>query len=336
LCSLLTITSCDICDGCDEPPVGAGQFSNGVFVVNEGTFSGSGSVSWLNPATGESVVDVFGSANNGAALGQFAQSLTFIGDRAYVCVGGANRVVVLNANTFEYIDTIGGVQNPRYLLPIGNDQVLLSQWGADGLTGSVLRIQLSTKQVIATIPTGHGPDKLLLRPDNTVLVANSGGFGTDSTVSVINLATNTETQRIAVPGKNPSSLAVGTFGGQEKVYVLCKGSFLDATPKSWVGSLDGQTGYEVAPYSDDLCAAPGGERLYFSAGATVQRLDATGVATFIVQPTYGLAVNAQNGNVYCGNAGDFISAGKLVVYTAGGTKISETTVGIAPGEITVK
>jgi YVTN family beta-propeller protein len=335
--SVFYFSSCDDeCDGCGVIPPAPINYGPGIFVVNEGPFNGTGSVSYYNPATNGTVLDVFSTENGGASLGQFVQSLTFHGERVYVCVNGSNKVMVLDASTFAYIDTVGGLKQPRYFLPIGTNEALISQWGADGLTGSVARVDLLTNQVIQTIPTGKGPDKMLKRPDNTVLVANSGGYGVDSTVSVISLNTFTETQRLSLPGKNPSSLAMASFGGQEHVYVLCKGSYLDATPQGWVGRIDGTNGFQTPPYAEDLSASPGGGRLLFAANGFIHQLNASGLSTLFTQNSYGLAVSALDGKVYCTDAKDFSSAGELVIYASTGTKIMSAPVGIAPGEIVVK
>ena len=101
-----------------DPPASGTDYSRGVLVVNEGPFGGTGTITWHDPSTGETVQDVFGQANGGAALGQFVQSVTVHDDRTYIVVNGANKIYVVDARTFEFLDTIGGLALPRYFLPL--------------------------------------------------------------------------------------------------------------------------------------------------------------------------------------------------------------------------
>src|SRR5262249_32198964 len=116
----------DPADCTDRP---AGNYAHGVFVVNEGGFNQSGTISWHDPATGETVADVYGLANCDAQLGQFVQSLAFHNGKGYICVNGANKVIVVDATTFRFLDSIPGLKLPRYFLPLNDDFALISQWG---------------------------------------------------------------------------------------------------------------------------------------------------------------------------------------------------------------
>jgi len=318
---------------CTDRPVG--NYSKGIFVVNEGGFNQSGTISWHDPVSGETVADVYGQANCDAQLGQFVQSLTFHNGKGYICVNGANKVIIVYAGTFQFLDSIPGLQLPRYFLALDQNFALISQWGADGLTGSVARVDLRTNTIVKTIPTGKGPDKMLRRPDNRLLVANSGGYGVDSTVSVINLNTDLEETRIILPGKNPSSLAVANFNGAPHYYVLCKGSYLDADPVGWIGSIDDLNGFDTGAYGEDLSATGSGDRLYWSEGGAIIRWDAGGITFFATQAAYGLSVQNSTGQVYCADARDFSSKGAVVVYDAAGQKGDSFEVGVAPGEIVI-
>lgn len=318
----------------DEPNPG-GKYTHGVFVVNEGPFNGSGSISWHNPATGETVEDVFARENGGALLGQFVQSLAFHNGLAYIVVNSANRVYVVDAETFVFVDSIGGLALPRYFLPLDDRFALISQWGADGLSGSVAKVDLSTNEILKTIPLGAGAEKMLRLDQNTVLVANSGGFGVDSTVSVLNLVSETETARYKLPGKNPGGFAKGSFDAAQQPYALCKASFLDASPKGWVGPNKGGGGFVTVPYADDLTASPNGDQLYFAGGNAVYKVDAGGVSKLFDQAVYGLYCDPATGYLYCGDAKDFSAAGQVVVRKPNGETLFSFPVGVAPGEIVV-
>src|SRR5262245_4125380 len=99
---------------CDDENKAKGDFQTGVFVVNEGNFlDADGSVSFIHPS--EAVTqDLFGTVNDGRALGDVVQSMTISGDLAFVVVNNSNKVEIVNANTFQAIHTITNVKLPRY------------------------------------------------------------------------------------------------------------------------------------------------------------------------------------------------------------------------------
>src|SRR5687768_18408442 len=86
------------CDNDDEKP--KGEFSSGVLVLNEGNFTeADGTVSHFDRTSAQVKQDVFGSVNNGKALGSVVQSLTVDGDLTYVVVNNSNKVEVVNSHT---------------------------------------------------------------------------------------------------------------------------------------------------------------------------------------------------------------------------------------------
>lgn len=320
-----------------DPQPAPGKYASGIFVVNEGPFGGTGSITWHDPATGETVSDVFARENNGAVLGQFVQSLTFHEGRGYIVVNGANKVYVVDAETFKFIDTIGGLALPRFFLPLDEHFAYVSQWGADGLTGSVARVDLRTLEVVGTIPTGHGPEKMTRGSDGLIYVPNSGGFGVDSTVSVLLPTTGQETGRAVLPGKNPASVAEFAGASPAGRYALCRGSFLDASPAGWVGPLENSTGFATPAYGDDLVSSPAGDWLYFTAGGGIWRLAPDGSPVrWFDQAAYGLACDPATGNLYCADARDFASAGEVAIFSPDGQRIGSFPAGIAPGEIVIR
>lgn len=331
LAGLLWLASCKK----DENPARAGNYTEGVFVINEGPFGGTGSITWHNPNTGETVQDVFGQANNGAVLGAFVQSLTLHNGKAYIVVNGANKIVVADANTFEYLDTIGGFALPRFFFPLNNDQALVSQWGADGLTGSVATVDLNTRKIISTTPTGKGPEKIFRNSAGALFVANSGGFGVDSTFTILSPG---PVNQVTVAGKNPACIAEISSSAGVNMFFLCRGDYLDANPSGFLdnwsaSSIIMENDRAVPVFSDDLVAAPDRSRLYFTGGGGIYEVTATDYRKLFDQAAYGLGCDPATGNLYCADAKDFNSAGEVVIFKPAGEKVGVFPVGIAPGEV---
>lgn len=316
----------------DDMPATTGHYTEGVFVVNEGPFGGTGAITWHNPETGETVQDVFGQANNGAVLGAFVQSLTLHNGKAYIVVNGANKIVVVNAVTFVLEGVIEGFELPRFFFPLDNERALVSQWGADGLTGSIATIDLTTNQIIFTTPAGKGPEKFFKTAAGAILVANSGGFGTDSTCS--NISAN-PFQHFTVGGKNPACMA--EIGSNANLFILCKGDYLDPSPAGFLDNRPVAPAVEndqvVPVFSDDLVSAPDRNTLYFTGGGAIYEVTATGFRKLFDQAAYGLGSDPATGNLFCADAKDFNSAGEVVIYKPSGEKVGAFAAGIAPGEV---
>lgn len=315
--------------------VPAPDYSKGIFVVNEGPFGGTGTISWHNPDSGETRDSLFEKANNGAELGQFVQSLSFHNGKGYIVVNGANRVVVVDAQTFQYLDTIGGLALPRYFLPLDDQTALVSQWGLDGVSGSVAKVDLNTGQILKLIPTGSGPDKMV-RVNDIVYVANAGGYGEDASITEITLS-NDQSQNLPIPaGKNPSSLV----WYDQHLFYLCKGYFQDTNPEGLLNFLpNAALGLTAPAYSDDLALDPDQGDLYFIGGGNVYKTLAGSLQQplqlLFFQPAYGLGFDAEQKLLYCADAKDFSSPGEVVVYKTDGTKVGAFRSGVAPGEVVV-
>lgn len=322
----------------DDPAANLKHYTSGVFVVNQGKSGGIGSITWYDPTSGETVQDVFGRANGNAGLGEFAQSLALHNGKGYIVVNGANKIYVVDAETMQFQDSIGGLTLPRYLLPLDNDVALVSQWGVNGLDGTVVKIDLHTLKPIQAVKTGNGPEKMIRQADGLIAVPNSGGFGVDSSVSILNPNTLDEVSRTVVPGKNPSVAALALLPGNPaspNTFVYCPGSFFDATPQGWVGALSSGAGisHTTPPYGYDLVASPDGKTLYFAGNGNIYALDGGGLRVLFQQKAFGLACDPKTGYLYCADAKSFDSAGEVVIYKPDGTKIGSFSTGIGPGQM---
>jgi len=331
---LCTISSCgekELC--CDNPQP---DYPKGIFVVNEGPFGGTGTISWHNPDTGETQDSLFEKANNGAVLGQFVQSLCFHNGKGYIVVNGANRVVVVDIKTFKYLDTIGGLAQPRFFLPLDSNTAYISQWGSDGLTGSVVKVNLSTNEVVKTIATGRGPEKMV-RANDRVYVANSGGYGKDSTLTEI-LILNDASQILPLSGGiNPSSLVWNKQQSPSKLFYVCKGYYLDLMQKGLLNFFNNAgPGIEVPPTSDDLVLDEDSGEMYFIGAGNVYKVSPDlNLTQIFAQNAYGLGYDADQDLLYCADAKNFSTAGEVYIYKTNGTKIGSFRTGVGPGEVVI-
>jgi YVTN family beta-propeller protein len=209
LAAAVIISSCTK----DENKQAKGEYSNGIFIVNEGPFqNGTGTITYFNPDSNVVKQDIFEMVN-GRPLGNVAQSMAQYNGKGYIVVNNAGTVEVVDLATFKSEATITNLVNPSQFLIIDAKKAYVSDW-----VGHVAVVDLTTNTVTKTIPSGAGPD-MMVKSGNYVYVANSGGLGIDSTVTVIDFMTDLVVKEIKV-GEAPSGIVAD---GNGKIWVSCKG-----------------------------------------------------------------------------------------------------------------
>jgi hypothetical protein len=198
----------------------AGNWANSVFIINEGPFqSGSGSVSAFNRDSHVVTNDIFESAN-GRPLGNVVQSMSVYKDKGYIVVNNSNKIEVVNMADFKSDTTIENLVLPRYFMAYNDLKGYVSCWDS-----TVKVISMVDYSIIASIQAGNGPDKMILS-GNLLFVINTGGFGTDSTVSVIRTDDEANVALFKV-GDRPSGIQKDAAG---KIWVLCSGKGYNGFP----------------------------------------------------------------------------------------------------------
>lgn len=325
----------------DEQELPKGKYETGVFISNEGPFqNGTGTISFLNRDSSTIENDIFEAVNN-RPLGNIVQSVYVHNDKAYIVVNNADKIEVVNANTFEEAGVINNLKLPRYFLPIDNNKAYVSQWGDGGVNGAVKVIDLSTNTVTKTITVGNGAENMLLH-NGKVYVANSGAFGYDSTLTIINAATDNVEATITV-GANPNSLVKANNGN---IYVLCGGKYKsDFSMLEIKGSLaiinsSNNTVSNSFSFSsdfaqpNDLIINETGNKMYYNYDGKVYTQDATAnnlqLNVFANRGFYSLGFDNVSDYIYAGDAGTFSSNGMVLRYNINGTVVDSFEAGIAP------
>ena len=352
LASASIFTACN--DKTKEQPKPLGKYEKGLFVSNEGNFGdANGSISYYNPDTDELTNEIFKLENN-RPLGDVVQSIT-VSDAKYsiklngvekdyvhavICVNNSNKVELVNALDFKEIATID-IDQPRYAA-IKEDKAYVSSW-ADG--GTVKIIDLLGKKLLGSIDVGNGPEAVVITNDK-LYVANSGGFGEENTISVVDLSTNA-VSTITLNAINPTALTVDKNGN---LWVLAKGSIIyDANwqpvghkPASLV-KIDTFTDKVVSylqlfadKHPSRLAINAFGDKLYYGGGWGFQGVFALPISATAVPVTplidelsYGFFVDKSTDEIFLLQEASNAN-GKLIRYKADGTKIKEYEAGIFP------
>lgn len=318
----------------------AQDFTNGILVLNEGTFgSPAASLSYIDPM-GTLENDVFRTQNDGLDLGNTGQGMGFNEESAYIVLNGSNEVKVVDWTTLELVATINEqLSNPRNIAFFeGNGYV--TNWGdpVDTEDDYVAIIDLATNTVTGTIPVVEGPEEIL-QQDGKLYVAHQGGFGSGNSVSVIDVVTN-EVERILV-GDVPSALQID----DNNLYVLCSGS-PGYSGNETTGSLvivdlediTNTTEFEFPDLQHPGFLALDATDLYYMLNANIYKMaltdDALPENPFIdtteenLTTPYGF--NKIEDKFYVGDAIDYASDGSVFVYNEDGSFNIEYTVGIMP------
>lgn len=191
-----------------------------VYVLNSGDWkSNNSSLTRYDISTGKAVQGYF-ELQNGRGLGNTANDIIVYGSKIYIAVAGEGTIEVatLDAKSVKQIEC--GAQ-PRYLAAHGGKVY------ATYYDGHVARIDTLSLEVDAKVKVGRNPEQLTVC-GSKLYVANSGGMdynteiGYDNTVSVIDLATFAEVEKIQV-AVNPANVVSDGKG----VFVASYGNYAD-------------------------------------------------------------------------------------------------------------
>jgi hypothetical protein len=330
------------CKKDQDEPIVLPQNETPLYICNEGAFGFSNASLSLYYPDSQVVVNHAFEQVNGRNPGDVLQSIFATEDALYMLLNGSNKIEVARKNDLKELTTLVGIPMPRYMERKGN-LGFISCWGNGG---EVQVLDLSNHQVLAQIPVGNGPEKMLVH-NETVYVANSGGFGSDSILHVIN-TTNLLVEDSLMVGDNPVDMVHGdassfwllcrgkqVYGGGGQVIEESKAQLLhiDLITNSILFSMDLPNSW----HPSHLERSPDGSTLYIGGGYGF-----TGIYTFdvaqqildaqslISNEFYGFNVHPVSGEIYALEAPSFSVAGKLKIYTSIGDLHKTITVGVGP------
>lgn len=344
--SVLVLTSCK-----KEPENPTDLIPNtlnqlGVFVVNEGNFGmGNASIDFIYRDSAKIVKDLFTSAN-GRSIGDVAQSMAIFNQKGYIVLNNSGKIEVVDMNDFKSTGAITGLTSPRYFIGVNATKGYVTDWTSN----TVKIINLETNQVQGSINTGLGPEQMLM-VGNRVFVANSGGFGLDSTITIINTENDQVLETIRI-GDAPQSLKQDLNG---KVWILCRGDYGDFStisddskgklvrlnPNTYTVEAEFLIG-NIGNHPDKLAISKDKDLLYYTSfygsGLGIFKFGITDntlpTAAFITGNFYGLGVDPLSGLIYAADAKDYNQNGTMYRFNPStGLKTDSFTVGVIPNGI---
>ena len=341
--SVLFIASCTIQV---DPPAPGPKYGSGVMISNEGLFqTGTGTVSYYDPGSGRVQNEIYFN-ENGFPVGNVLHSITNHSDFAYLVVNNSAYIEVVESSTMLSVAQINGFSSPRYLLKVTPNTAYVTDWFAN----NIKVVDLNSNTITDSIPTGTGPEHMAVTAAGDVVVTNTGGFSTDSTLTIINNMGEVDTSFVV--SYLPNSVQVDN---NNKVWVLCAGRIDWVDPsQSTAGKLFriNPSDWSIEQVFDfpDNSWHPGnlkidgtGNTLYYLSnlyGGKLYKMNVTDAvlpaAPLVNKSFYSLGVDPVRGDVYGADPIDYNQNGKVLRYDSQGTVLDSMTVGIIPGNFGFK
>ena len=344
--SALLFTACKKNDETpdDQTPV-TEDYATGAYVINEGSFlQNNASITHISPS-GTVTSDVY-YAVNGVELGDVFQSFTIIGDNGYAVLNNSQKIEVVDMKTMQNEATITGLSYPRYMVETAANTAYVSN---GSLGGTLEVINLQTHAVTGSIAVGNGPGRLL-KNNNEVWVCNEGGFGLDSTITIVNALTNLVVDVVEVAHR-PTDIVADALGN---IWVLCAGETyydvnwnvsghspaqlyrIDASTHAVISSV--QMG-ALGQHPTQLEISPDGTVLYYENEGIFKfdliNGDLPGVQ-LVSTARSGLSVHPSTGEIWCASISDFTNPSTVYVYSAAGSLMRSFTAGIGTNGVRFK
>jgi DNA-binding beta-propeller fold protein YncE len=314
--------------GCKkEKNNGTGEyFGNGTFILCEGAFlQGNARIDFLNKNSDSLKTDIFRAAND-IPLGDVLQSMTIFDEKAFVVVNNSGKIEVTNPKDMKIITTITGLTSPRYVCRASESKAYVS----DLFGGKISIVNLNSLSVTGNIPLPGWTEEMWKN--------NSEIWVTNGSRDYVYILENDALKDSVMVGYGSTSLREDAQGN---LWVLTGGNYLDNTPSKLVRiNPENKTVDWEFPLPDfgasKLRMNATKTTLYFLYNGKVFRKntgDTQAPAQFISLPGkyfYGIGIEPSTGNIWLGDAGDFTSAGTVMIFSPGGGLLKEFTTGVAP------
>lgn len=340
LISSLLLSSCSDSDSPIQTPLGA--YDDGILILNQGNFGqNNSSISFLSNDFESFEANAFNAVNPGFSLGDTAQDIGFLDEKAFVVLNVSNKIEIINRYTLEPIATINqGLNNPRYIA-FSDNKAFVTNWG-DGMNPDddyVAVYFLSDFSFSNNIAVSEGPERILAY-DSKLFVTHKGGFNFNNKVSVINANSNQVEQTILV-GDVPESIAIAN----EKIYVLSAGkpAWAETETQGKLEIFNLNTFASEADFTFELGTHPNhlkieNNEIFYTIDAQIFKtslnftaLPTTPLIEMNPQGVYGIyGFEVHENQIFIADAGDFNSNGKIFIYNTAGDFLHERTVGITP------
>lgn len=326
--------------GCTKPtpdtPPPSEIPTRAVFVYNEGNFMyGNASLSVYDP-DGRTVENQMFYHVNDFPLGDVFQSMRIIGSHGYMVVNNSGKVVVVDPATCRYVGTIKGLISPRYIEPVDESKIYIS----DLYSPSIAIADPRTLEVTGSVHVGRSTEQMVSRGDFVYVCS----WSFSNKVYKIDTRSDLVVDSLEVTSQ-PNSMVMDREG---QIWVLSDGGYVGSPHGTQMAALtridtESFTVEQRMEFADiahsptELTLCPTADTLYYLGHEGVFRMP-IGQAQlpsrpFIAQGPrlfYGLGVDPRTSEVYVSDAVDYVQQGVVLRYTVSGELLDSFRVDIIP------
>jgi len=312
-------------------PIPVGDYVTGFFVVNEGPFGGSGSISFIENDFSETTNNVFATVNPNDDIGSFVQSAFFDEERMFIISNGSNLINVVDRYTLEFIAQIdAGFEVPRYGVVLDNKAYVTNLASFNSTTDDFISvINLETYQVESSINVNNIANHI--EAYNGKLIVENSAFSDGNSVSLINPSSQLVEEVIEV-GDGLNSMILEN----NALYTLSENQFSEVNLNTFsinqtIDIPNENQGAKNLRLHQDQVYYTLGNSVYTN---SLSNLSFTEEAIFSYDTNldfgtfYGFEV--QDNRIFISDAGDFASNGNVFVFNLNGELLFETEVGLGP------
>ncbi len=331
----------------------------GFYLLNEGNMgSNKSTLDYYDYSTATYSRNIYAEANPSVPkeLGDVGNDIQIYGGRLYAVINCSNKVEVMDAVTCKRIGQID-IPNCRYIRFDGQYGYVTSYAGPVEINpdykqkGYVARFDTATLEVTDRCIVGYQPDELEIA-NGKIYVANSGGYmvpNYENTVSVIDLATFTETKRIPV-AVNLHRVRKDSHG---QLWVSSRGDYYDTPSRLYCIDLKTERVVDsVMTAVSNLDIIGDSLYLYSTEWSYLEMDDAVGYGIvnvntheivnrcFITDGTeekikkpYGIKVNPLTKEIYVTDAKNYVTPGTLYCFSPEGVQKWSARTGDIPAHI---
>ena len=327
----------------NDPPIVIESIANGALVLCEGLFQQNNSQLSFISFEDNQVENNFFLNRNNRQLGDTGNDIKRYGDKIYIVVNVSSTIEILDANSFESIKQISMMNGNTAKQPrsIAFHEGLAYVTCFDGYVDVIDTISLT---INSRIEVGLNPERMAIA-NNKLYVTNSGGLNTplmDSTVSIIDLNTQQEIEKITV-GMNPGTIKADPYGD---IYVVARGNY--SSVPSRMKRINSQTDYVEETFNADISGistfnndflityydfalAQNNVGLFNTTNETIEMEQFMPINE--IQTLYGLSYNPANNRIYVSDAMGYTNTGYIREYDTQGNYIQSYHVGLNPSKI---
>lgn len=328
--------------GCKKEKEQNNEAANLAYVLNEGAWGGNNASLSLLDSNG--ITNNWFAAANNRSLGDLGQDIIHYGNRLYVVMNSSNTLEVVDPATGKSIKQIDfGTRGPRYMATVGS-KIYVSCYDK-----TIVRIDTAALEIEATCAlSGMQPEQLCVVGGN-LYVCNcwqydvDGNAEYDNTLSVVDLASFTETSKITV-GLNPGKIKAID---DSRVIVACTGDYGTNPAETRVINVNTleQTTLSVAATNFDILdneifvyATAYDE--YWNTTTKFYRINTTTLeATEFLQNysatlsnAYGININPKTKQLYICNSAYGVN-GDVFIFNLDGTEVNHFEAGILASKV---